>query len=318
MRYWVRVDREIRGPYTFEELAAQGTHDSTLVCPENRPNNKRQNWLPLRKAKEPPRFYVRVGSRVRGPMPGAELGRVGGFCGDTLVCPERRNYRNRWNWAPAKTFAGLRSAPASPVAVAPREAAPVARRFWDALKTRWRQPPVLPLLIGAAAVIVVVLLWMKFSYLPRVRQTYLRVHASIDLAALAVLQERYHRQTGSYADDLATLVAAGGDPGLPADLAPDLDLQTLFIRGTSTYFMLEANALDEKRTLIRHVGWTPVLKEGDRDRAMTISSSTAPVREGKDQYRAPAVSSHTAAGHHEGDEGRAPAISSRTAADRTP
>ncbi|MDD5629451.1 MAG: hypothetical protein PHU21_10335 [Elusimicrobia bacterium] len=257
MRYWVRIDREVRGPYTPEELTAQGVEDSTLVCPENRRRNRRENWLPLRKLKEPPRFFVRVGSRVRGPMSAADLGRLGGFCGDTLVCPERRNYRNRWNWAPARTFAGLRAAAAPPAVPAAAQAAASAHRFWDEVKARWRQPPVLPLILGAAAVIAAVLLWMKFSYLPIVRQTYLRVHASMDLAALAVLQERHHRQTGAYADDLATLVAAGGDPRLPADIAPDLDLETLFVRGTSSYFVLEANALDEKRTLIRHVGWTP-------------------------------------------------------------
>jgi|GEM_PF-4325858 len=275
MRYWARVDREIRGPYTLEELAAQGTQDSTLVCPEGRPRYRRENWLPLRKAKEPPRFYVRVDSRVRGPMSGPELARLGGFCGDTLVCPERRNYRSRWNWAPVRTFAalapaeaGASPAPASGAAAAepqglvPEEAVAAAQRVWGWLKARWRQPPVLPLAAGAAALIVGVLLWMQFSYLPRVRQTYLQVHAGMDLAALAVLQERYRGRTGSYADDLDSLAAAMGSPQLPENLAQDVDLQTLLVQGTSSHFLLEANALDEKRTLIRFAGRAPVPRRG--------------------------------------------------------
>jgi hypothetical protein len=254
MRFWIRVDQKIKGPFSSEELAAQGAPESTLVCPEGRARNRRENWLPLRKAKEPARFYIRVGSRLRGPLPAPELKRLAGFCGDTLVCPERKNFRNRWNWAPAGTFAGLlaaksgaEDAPAPGHAVS-KPAAPA--EFWAGLKSRWRRPPTLPLAAGATLLIVGTLLWMKYSYLPRVRQTYLKVHASMDLAALAILQERYRRQTGTYADDLVSLAAAAGDPQLPDKLAQDIDLQTLLVRGTSSHYVLEANSLDEKRTLI--------------------------------------------------------------------
>jgi hypothetical protein len=210
MRYWVRVARKIRGPYTLEELAAQGAQDSTLVC------------------------------------------------------PERRNYRDRWNWAPASTFARRLAAGATAApAPAPRAAAAGLR---DALKARWRRPPVAPLVAAAAALIIGSGIWMKFSFLPRVRQTYIQVHTSMDLAALAILQERTRRQTGSYANanDLAALAGAAGDPRLPDKLAQDLDLQTLLVRGTSSHFVLEANSLDEKRTLIGLKASTPVRPGQDR------------------------------------------------------
>jgi hypothetical protein len=86
----------------------------------------------------------------------------------------------------------------------------------------------------------------------------------MDLAALAILQERTRRQTGSYANDLAALAGAAGDPRLPDKLAQDLDLQTLLVRGTSSHFVLEANSLDEKRTLIGLRASTPVRPGQDR------------------------------------------------------
>jgi hypothetical protein len=253
MRYWARIAGEVQGPFTLEQLAAQSAPDATLVCPEGRPRNRRGNWLPLRKAKAPAIFYVRVGSKIRGPFAGAELSRLSGFCGDTLVCPERRNCRNRWSWAPARTFAALRPAQSEPAPAPAASAAAAApggpQRSWEGLSARWRQPPVLPLVMVTAAIITGVLLWMKFSYLPRVRQTYQRVHTSMGLMVLAAAQERYRKEYGAYAPDLDSLTDAAG-PWLPELLAENLDLQTLLVRGTSSHFRLEANALDDRRTLV--------------------------------------------------------------------
>ncbi len=265
MRYWLRVDRDIQGPYTIEELSAQGAQDSTLVCPEGLPRDRHENWLPLRKAKEPPRFYVRVDSQVHGPLTGAELDRLGGFCGDTLVCPERRDHRERWNWAAAKTFAAL--APGEVAAsVAPASRAAVAtpkgillREFVAAAQCFWNNP-IVPVAAGMAALILGLLLWLQFSFRPRVQQTYLRVHTSLDLASLAVLQARHHRQTGVYADDLESLIRDSGDPGLPAKMAKDLDMSTLLVRGNASRFVLEANSLDENRTLIRFEVPAPIAR----------------------------------------------------------
>jgi len=284
MRYWVRADKDAQGPYTLEDLAAQGLSDSTLVCPEDRPRHRRENWLPLRKAKAPPKFYARVGAKVSGPYSAEELALLDGFCGDSLVCPERRNFRSRWNWAPARNFSALRPAQAADAAAAapeaphPEDILAGARRFWDGLRTRWRRPPALPLAMGAAAIILGVLLWMKLSYLPRVRQTYQRVHASMGLMVLAAAQERYRKEHGAYAPDLDALTAAAG-PWLPELLAENLDLQTLLVRGASGHFLLEANSLDERRTLVRFEVPAPGRKgrrAASANRAAAPASHSAP------------------------------------------
>lgn len=278
MRYWVRGGQDAQGPFTLEELDAQGLSDSTLVCPEGRPRARRENWLPLRKAKAPPRFYARVGSKVRGPYTAEELGRLEGFCSDTLLCPERKNFRSRWNWTPARSFPALRPSQAQPATESVPAWSRDGRDAFDALVQRgaelaglWRQPSTLAVAAALGALMTGVLLWMQFSYLPQVRQTYQRVHTVMGLRVIAALQERYRQETGRYAPDFDALVQAAG-PWLPELMSDNLDLETLLVQGTTDHFKIEANALDELRTLYQFTAAAP----GSRQKAAAVSASTAP------------------------------------------
>ena len=259
MRYWVRSGREEKGPYTLEELAAQELPGSALVCPEDQPRGKRVNWLPLRKAKAPPRFYARVGAKVRGPYTSEELGRLAGFGPDTLLCPESKNFRSRWNWTPARSSPAFKLA-RTQAAPAASEAPGAARRWWEDLAGRWRRPRTVPLLAATAALMAAVLLWMHFSYLPKVRQTYHRVHTVMGLRVIAALQERYRYERGAYSPDFDSLVQVAG-PWLPELMSENLDLETLMVKGSSDSFKIEANARDDHRTLYHFKGRAPGAKK---------------------------------------------------------
>jgi hypothetical protein len=285
MRYWVRDGKDARGPFTLEELAAQGTPDSALVCPENRPKSRRENWLPLRRAAAPPRFYARIGSKVRGPYAAEELARLHGFSPDTLLCPEGRNFRSRWNWGPARSSpafrpAQARAAPAAERRIQPAsEALGAARRWWEGLSGRWSRPRTVPLLAASAALMAGVLLWLHFAYLPEVRQTYHRVHTVMGLRVIAALQERYRYERGAYSPDFDSLVEVAG-PWLPELMSENLDLETLMVKGSSDSFKIEANARDDRRTLYHFMGRVPGARKTARPpqpsaEAVTPSTGTA-------------------------------------------
>jgi hypothetical protein len=200
---------------------------------------------------------------VRGPYTAEELGRLHGFSPDSLLCPEGRNFRSRWNWAPARSFPGLRPAQARPEAERPAAPSPgrtaalgdFAQR-WGGAAGRWRNPSITTLAAVVGSLMAGVLLWMNFSYLPKVRQTYQRVHTGMSLVVIAGLQERYRKETGRYAPDFDTLVRTAG-PWLPEIMSDNLDLETLMVKGATDHFELEANALDDRRTLYHFKAFAP-------------------------------------------------------------
>jgi hypothetical protein len=115
------------------------------------------------------------------------------------------------------------------------------------------RPLLLPVASGALFAGVAILVGMRVYFAPRAQKAYLRVETGRDVMTLATLQERFHRSHGTYANDFDSLARFSGNPQELRDaFAKHLDLQTLLVSGTSRQFLIEANVLDEERTLIHY------------------------------------------------------------------
>ncbi|MBI5597347.1 MAG: hypothetical protein HY928_14740 [Elusimicrobia bacterium] len=140
-KFYIRVGPKTLGPLSVAEASQACTLDeSTLVCPAERDPHRRKNWsfarsfrelraslaspspppIPAKAAASPasppappaagPRYWVRLGGRVRGPMNTDELLGLRQLDGFTLLCQEGRDTGQRRNWRFARAIPGVREA----------------------------------------------------------------------------------------------------------------------------------------------------------------------------------------------------------------
>jgi hypothetical protein len=85
-----------------------------------------------------------------------------------------------------------------------------------------------------------------------------RYQASMDLAQMYGLQVAYKKAKGTYANDLASLLAISPEAAaLKASLAANVDMNTLAVVGDANKFKIELNVLDPDRTPIKIRGPMP-------------------------------------------------------------
>lgn len=107
------------------------------------------------------------------------------------------------------------------------------------------------LAVGALAAFGGWRLWLK----PREINARKRYETVRDVASLYALQLTYKKRTGRYADGLDALLAiAQNRDAVKARLARNADLSTLTVVGDAEKFKIEANVLDEERTLVKIKG----------------------------------------------------------------
>ncbi|MEK7858632.1 MAG: hypothetical protein AAB320_05765 [Elusimicrobiota bacterium] len=110
-------------------------------------------------------------------------------------------------------------------------------------------------LTGASVALTVVGLWWSLSLNPRRVDALACVRASRDLLTLSSLQQRHLAAAGAYAADLDSLALLSSDPDwLKEEMGRHLDLQTLLVSGDGDGYILEANCLDRRRTLLHLEG----------------------------------------------------------------
>ena len=80
------------------------------------------------------RFFVLVGSAVRGPLTAEALRSLPGLSPETPVCPEDRDYKNQNNWKAASSYPQLLAQAGSELA--PRDGG--VSRFW---RSGWTTTP---------------------------------------------------------------------------------------------------------------------------------------------------------------------------------
>ncbi len=146
-------------------------------------------------------------------------------------------------------------AAASPAPAAPRP--PWKERLFSASSLRLLFGA---LILGAAASGAAWQIWLKPL---RVAQRQ-RFETTKDVLELYGLQLKYARAHGFYAGDLDALLALAPDGAArKARMAGHLDLTTLAVVGDAKKFKIEANVLDDDRTLIKIMGpivdrpWSP-------------------------------------------------------------
>jgi hypothetical protein len=107
------------------------------------------------------------------------------------------------------------------------------------------------LAIGAAGAAA----WWRLSYLPARAIVQRRYQSTLDIAKLYGLQLSYKRVKGTYANDLGSLLLVDPDGrALKANLAANVDMNTLAVVGDANKFKIELNVLDPDRTLIKIKG----------------------------------------------------------------
>ncbi|NNN04896.1 MAG: hypothetical protein HKL90_03250 [Elusimicrobia bacterium] len=116
------------------------------------------------------------------------------------------------------------------------------------------------LVVGAAASGAAWRLWLK----PQNDAQRKRFETTEDVLELYGLQLKYARAHGFYASDLDALLALAPDGAArKARMAGHLDLTTLAVVGDAKKFKIEANVLDDDRTLVKILGpifdrpWAP-------------------------------------------------------------
>ncbi len=104
--------------------------------------------------------------------------------------------------------------------------------------------------------VFLILLWAWPALIaPNVARMRWIANARSGLNALANLEEKHRQQTGTYTSDLMALARVYGDQKeLLEGLPMVLDISSLRLTGGPDYFLLEARALDKKKTLLRLEG----------------------------------------------------------------
>jgi len=88
-----------------------------------------------------------------------------------------------------------------------------------------------------------------------------RYRSHVALMRLYDMELSYHAARGTYANDLDTLLASAPDGDkVRAQLKTSVDLNTLAVVGTASWFRLEANILDPERTAVKFRGPAPAGK----------------------------------------------------------
>lgn len=106
-------------------------------------------------------------------------------------------------------------------------------------------------LVGAAAAGA----WWKLWLVPEQAIIQKRYRSSMDIARLYGLQLSYKRAHGTFANDFASLLTVAPEAAeLKADLAANVDMNTLTVVGDANKFKIELNVLDAERTPIRVKG----------------------------------------------------------------
>jgi hypothetical protein len=83
----------------------------------------------------------------------------------------------------------------------------------------------------------------------------IRYRSHQGLMRLYDMQLAYYAAHGTYANDLETLLASAPDGAkVRAQLKSSVDLNTLAVVGTASWFRLEANVLDPERTAVKFRG----------------------------------------------------------------
>ena len=111
--------------------------------------------------------------------------------------------------------------------------------------------------IGSAltAVGIGMILWSLLIMWPRHQAALTAAEAAQDVLDLAKLQDVYRTRAKVYANSFDELAKVSQDPkALREKLSRHVDLETLVVRGTSTHYRFEANALNPRRTMIRWEG----------------------------------------------------------------
>ena len=136
------------------------------------------------------------------------------------------------------------------------------------------------LVLGAAASGAAWQFWMK----PQRETQRKRFQTTNDVLELYGLQMQFARAHGFYAGDLDALLALTPDGAArKARMAGYLDLTTLAVVGDAKKFKIEANVLDEDRTLIKIQGpivdrpWSPKAGPTLEETGGTIGQNGLPV-----------------------------------------
>ena len=125
--------------------------------------------------------------------------------------------------------------------------------FWKQRLTGKR--PLLAIAGAAALGAAAAGLWQRAVVAPKRALSDRRFHSTIDIAKLYALQVSYKQARGAYANDLSALLSIAPDgAALKADLAANVDMNTLAVVGDAEKFKIEVNVLDDDRTLIKIKG----------------------------------------------------------------
>jgi len=139
------------------------------------------------------------------------------------------------------------------VAPEPQMSAPAEPSFFATLKQRFTDPRTLmylafALLLAAAGAG----LGWKFYLQPIRTVAVIRYNSHLGLMRLYDLQMAYHAANGTFANDLDTLLASAPNGAkLRETLSKSMDIETLAVIGDEDRFRLEANVLDQERTLVK-------------------------------------------------------------------
>ncbi|HEX4047131.1 MAG TPA: hypothetical protein VH309_04830 [Elusimicrobiota bacterium] len=94
--------------------------------------------------------------------------------------------------------------------------------------------------------------WWRVWVVPAQALNEKRYESTLDIAKLYGLQLSYKRAHGTYADDFPSLLTVDPDgAALKANLAKNVDMNTLTVVGDKDKFRVELNVLDPDRTPIK-------------------------------------------------------------------
>ncbi len=128
--------------------------------------------------------------------------------------------------------------------------------FFDAYKRVASKPAVKAVMIASVLATAgwAAYVW-KTELAPAKAAAETRFRSHNALMRLYALQLAHHKQKGTFAGDLDTLLAGAPDAEqIRAELTATTDITTLAVIGDEQKFRLEANVLDAERTLVKFRG----------------------------------------------------------------